>query len=116
MRWMRALRVLQGAVGARENQLRSHRVRTRLRAGACARTHLCLVVIVRLRVRLRRTGHTLEVDVAGPRDKLVQQRQCFVPAPCTRGAMKHTAIGGLDAPAGTPQGVRLGSAIDHTRW
>ncbi len=51
----------------------------------------------------------------GPRDKLVQQHQRFVLAPRTRCAMKRTTVGGLDAPAGTPQGVPRGGAIDHTR-
>jgi hypothetical protein len=63
--------------------------------------HLSLVVIVRLRVRLRRTGHTREVGGAGPRDKLVQQQQCFVSAQHRCGAMKRTTVGGLDAPSST---------------
>ncbi len=29
--------------------------------------------------------------------------------------MKRTTVGGLDAPAGTPQGVRPGGAIDYMR-
>ena len=40
------------------------------RAHARAGTRFCLVVIVRLRVRLRRAGHTQEVDGTGSRDKL----------------------------------------------
>ncbi len=35
------------------------------------RAHLCLVVVVHLRVRLGRTFHVLEVDAAGYRDELV---------------------------------------------
>ena len=109
---------LQGAVGAREDHLRSHSVRTRLRVCARARqdhlryhvrtrlrararagTHFCLVVIVRLRVRLRRAGHTREVDGTGPRDKLVQPRQHFISAPLGGGASKRAVIGGVQ-PAG----------------
>jgi hypothetical protein len=29
--------------------------------------------------------------------------------------MKRATVGGLDAPAGIPQGLRPGGAIDHTR-